>query len=730
MKISFCDVFIKNSDPISAQAGGLFKAELEKRTGSAVAQSGKFCFEFRIENESDAEDFSLRKTDGGFLFCAHRLRGLIYAYSLLLRKAEFADGYISVDGNIAGEYSPEKRIRGHQIGYREIKNTYDMWGEDEFRRYFLDLMMFGMNIYEGIPGGEEEKAGPMTVSGDEMLLRTADICDELDLDVSVWAPTSYSESDEDVKKRIHGTYFKMKKLDVLFIPGSDPGDMAPKDLLARCKMIKSEFKKYGRNISIWVSAQAPHNQPDWGENFLEQLKTAESFIDGVIYGPNHAMSMDALFSAVDGKYPMRFYPDITHSVRCEYPVHYDKNDWHYTFACGMGRESIDPRANEYAELYEKVKKYFCGSVSYSDGIHDDVNKIIFSALDFDSSQSAEEILNDYSRAFFYKTDCKKITDIILSLEKNWEGNPALNNQIESTYLSAASMLKKYPGLKNNFRFIMLLFRAECDLLIKKRFVYESALVKKAEEKIRENDVDSAKRILSQDYDSEYIILREKIDEHAELLYRLIGMQLDSSRFGGAYWERGCTLETIDRPVTDRQFLLRKISEGCSAEKLNKIIERCSVKDGEIYFSFCTDGMGKIDRQTEDFYLEFRGDKPENDGSIPVNLLNGFDHFNFRYTCRLEKRNYLLKVTYKDRSFSDSACLTVKINGTAIYSGFPYGGIKNEQYAKEFLPDGYVFIIYKIPENLIGKAETFIEISEPSRGFLISEFFIVGDEENE
>ena len=141
-------------------------------------------------------------------------------------------------------------------------------------------------------------------------------------------------------------------------------------------------------------------------------------------------------------------------------------------------------------------------------------------------------------------------------------------------------------------------------------------------------------------------------------------------------------------------------------------------------------MGKIDRQTEDFYLEFRGDKPENDGSIPVNLLNGFDHFNFRYTCRLEKRNYLLKVTYKDRSFSDSACLTVKINGTAIYSGFPYGGIKNEQYAKEFLPDGYVFIIYKIPENLIGKAETFIEISEPSRGFLISEFFIVGDEENE
>ena len=85
MKISFCDIFIKSCDTVSAEAGGLFKAEIEKRTGSAVAESGEFCFEFIIENESAAEDFSVEKTDGGFVFRAHRLRGLIYAYSLFLR---------------------------------------------------------------------------------------------------------------------------------------------------------------------------------------------------------------------------------------------------------------------------------------------------------------------------------------------------------------------------------------------------------------------------------------------------------------------------------------------------------------------------------------------------------------------------------------------------------------------------------------------------------------------
>ena len=730
MKINFCEIFLKASCPVSQKAAELFKNETELRAKTPVNPSGRFCFEFVVENESDDESFSVTKTDDGFVFCAHRLRGLIYAYSLFLRKAEICGDAFILNEDITGTYSPEKKIRGHQIGYRAINNTYDMWDENQFRRYFLDLMMFGMNIYEGIPGGKDEVAFPMKMTGDEMLIKTAEICDELDLDVSVWAPTGYDESDEQVIERIHSTYFKMKKLDVLFIPGSDPGDLAPKDLFSRCKLIKNEFEKNSRKISIWVSAQAPHNQPEWGAEFLEQLSFAEEFIDGVIYGPNHAMSLDALFKAVGGRFPMRFYPDVTHSVRCEYPVHYKVNDWHYTFASCFGRESVDPRPKEYASLYEETKKYFCGSVSYSDGIHDDVNKVIFSALDFDSSQTAETVLNDYARAFFYKSDCKKIADLVLSLEKNWEGNPALNEGIENTYQKANELIKAYPFLEENFRFIMLLFRAECDLLIKKRFVFESELLKKAEGKIIENDLSSAKKILETDYDSDYKNLREKIDLHAKTLNKLIGMQLDVERFGGTHWERGCTLETLDRPITDRLYFLNKINDGCTAESLKIIINRCRVKDGEIYFSFCTDGMGKADRQTDDFYLEFCGDKPVNNGRMPMVLLNAFDHYNFRYTCRLAKKGCLLKVTFKDRRFEENAELCIRINGAVVYCGFPYGGERQAEYEKNFLPEGYVHVVYKLPKDLINDGENVLYIEEPSRGFMITEFFIVGDEENE
>lgn len=731
MIFNFEDISLRFTDPAAEKAARLFADEIKLRTNvGAFAPEGRIVFDFVIKDKSDNESFTVQQTENGIIFTAHRLRGLIYAYSLFLRRSVFNGSFAETSEEIFGTFSPEKKIRGHQIGYRAINNTYDKWTEKEYKRYFLDLMMFGMNIYEGIPGGKEEMRAPMTMTGDEMLIKTSAVCDELDLDVSVWAPTGYGETDEQIICKIHDVYFKMKKLDVLFIPGGDPGDMKPADLFARCKMIKNEFDFYGKNISIWVSAQAPHDQPDWGKDFLSQLEDRPDYIDGIIFGPNHAMSLPALYDALHGDYPIRFYPDVTHSVRCEYPVHFEKNDWHYAFACCFGRESADPRPLEYKHLYDITKDYLCGSVSYSDGIHDDVNKVIFSALDFDSSQGTQTILNDYARAFFYKTDYKKITDLILSLEKNWEGDPAENDGIFSTYNKAVSLLKSCPELKNNFRFVMLLFRAECDLLIKTRFEKETAIVKKAKQKILENDITSAKEILLADLDEDYKNLRKKTDDHAAALYDLIGMQLDVARFGGTHWERGCTLESIDRPITDRQYLLGKISRGYDAEELKRIISRCDVQDGEIYFSFCTDGMGKIDRQTDDFYLDFRGDRPENDGSIPVALLNLYDHYDFRYTCRLKADiDRVLKVTFKERPFEKSAALSVKLNGNVIYNGAPYGGTADLK-EDDLLPDGYVQARYVLPKELLKDGNNIIEISERSRGVLIAELFIVGDEKNE
>lgn len=713
----------------AVKAAEIFADELKKRTGKdfCISDEADADFYFEIAEASECESFSISEKNGGILFSAHRLRGLIYAYSMFLRKAEFRNG-IRLVKDICGDYAPEMPIRGHQIGYRDANNTYDKWDSEQYRRYFLDIMAFGANVYEGIPGDESEKNSFMEMSGNEMLAVTSEICRELDLDMSSWHPEEKSRDDDEAVRLAVEAYSKLVKLDCLFVPGGDPGDLMPDALFERCRKIKEAVKAYHPNLKIWISAQAPHEYEDWGEKFTEEIQKNPDFLEGVIFGPNHAMTLPELRKAVPEKYPIRFYPDVTHNVRSEYPVHFDKNDWNYAFACTLSRESINPRPYEYKYLYEITREYLCGSVSYSDGINDDVNKIIFSACDFDSSCDVKEVLEDYARMYLPEIEAEEFADCVIMLEQNWVGRPAENEGIEKTLASLQNIGKKYPEVNENFRYIMCLFRAECDVLVRRRFIFETELVKKAEEKIFAGDVESAKESLEKDYDCEYKKLRESIDAHGADLYRLIGMQLDVEHYCGKSWERGCTLETIDRPVTDRQYLLARIAEGTDAKRLTALIKRNDVADGEVYFSFALDGVDKLTPQIGEFYMDFEGDTPKNDGTYPMALVSIYDHYSLRFDFDVEKdTDYILEVTYYNRKFKENAVdFCVNINGTEIYHGVPYSESVDEKMA-ELLPGGYIPAVYKIPSELVKDGKISALITEPTRGFLVSEFRIVKGE---
>ncbi|MCQ2479497.1 MAG: hypothetical protein MJ120_02560, partial [Clostridia bacterium] len=457
---------------VALKGAELFADEMKKRTAVdfLINEDSDAVFYFEISDPSDCESFEISEKDGGIVFTAHRLRGLIYAYSMFLRKAVFSDGKIELVKDICGEYSPEMPVRGHQIGYRDANNTYDLWDAQQYRRYFLDIMAFGANIYEGIPGGDDEKNSFMAMSGNEMLAVSSEICKELDLDMCSWHPEEKSRDDETAVRLAVEAYSALVKLDCLFVPGGDPGDLMPCELFERCRKIKEAVKEYHPNLKMWISAQAPHEYEDWGEKFAEEIKKCPDFLEGIIFGPNHAMTLPELRECVPQKYPIRFYPDVTHNVRSEYPVHFEENDWSNVFASTLSRESINPRPREYKHLHDITKEYVCGSVSYSDGINDDVNKIIFSASDFDSSCTAEEALEDYSRMYLWETDAKEFADCVMMLEENWVGHPAQNEGIEKTLSALQKIGGDTPEINENFRYIMCLFRAECDALVRRRFI--------------------------------------------------------------------------------------------------------------------------------------------------------------------------------------------------------------------------------------------------------------------
>src|SRR5437588_1918279 len=100
------------------------------------------------------------------------------------------------------------------------------------------------------------------------------------------------------------------------------------------------------------------------------------------------MDLRRLRKAVPAKYPIRNYPDITHSRQCQFPV----PDWDVAFAVTEGRESINPRPEDQAIIFKKTQPYTIGFLTYSEGCNDDVNKTIWSALGWDPDSNLRDIL--------------------------------------------------------------------------------------------------------------------------------------------------------------------------------------------------------------------------------------------------------------------------------------------------------------------------------------------------
>ncbi len=723
MKYNFNDFKIIANDETAKKAASIFAQEIALRaeyTPEICDKCENHFILLEIKNPNGAEDFSIEHKDNKIVITAHRFRGLIYGIGEFLRKAEFNGGNILLCRNISCKKVPSMKIRGHQLSYTDMNNTLDMWTPEDYERYILDLMFFGLNTVEADSGVREEQSVLMKYTQKEILKAMSEICLKLDLDLSVWHELWKKDSDEETLAKMHFLYDDLPKLDIIFPPGGDPGDMQGDEFIKRCIKIKREMRKIFPEIQVWPSAQAPHQYSDWGENFLSEMAKLPEEIDGIIYGPNHAFPLDEMRRKIDAKYPFRLYPDIGHNVRCETPVHFDSDDWHYSLAATLSREAVNPRPSEYRHYHRITRPYVDGSVTYSEGVNDDLNKFVWSALDFDSNANLRESVCDYCRAFYPETDAEKLADLLISFEKNWYGDPVENDGIDKTFYGFTSLAESAPDLMKNWRFVLHLFRAYCDKIVRDRRIFELKLIDEAKILIYKNEIQSAIEILKTDFDDSYKERRKKLDELAEILFKLIGIQLDVENYHGMNWERGCTLDTIDNPVTDRAYLINKLTEN--PDSAIALLERNKVAKDEYYFSFAEHGFEVCGKQTGEYYMNFQGDTNKN-SALPMCMTKVYDHFNFSTTVAgLTGGNYKLRITYKNRKNDEIVHHKITINGFVIHDGKQFGGEVDEKFTALHLTDGYVSVVYDVPKEYIENGCATLEITEPLDGFMISEFW--------
>lgn len=494
-------------------------------------------------------------------------RGVLFAVGQFLRTAELTRNKIRFDQKNEIATSPAYPIRGHQVGYRNTANSWDSWTPAQFEKYFRELAIFGTNAIENIPFQDGPLGPHMKFTREEMNLKLSEICNRYDLDYWVWTPADGDLSNEDVFQagvKKHAEFYKnTPRLDGVFFPGGDPGDNHPKYVLPFLKAIAAELKKYHPNAGVWISLQGfNYEQVDYFYDYL--AKNNPDWLAGVVSGPSSPDMAETRYR-LPAKYKHRHYPDLTHTVRCQYPT----ENWDQAFALTEGREVCNPQPFYYAKVHNRFAPFTDGFISYSDGSHDDINKVVWSQMGWNPDKDVTEVVTEYSRFFFGDAVAKSGANGILALERNWVGPVEENGGVETTLAFWQNLEQQHPELKGNWRWQQLAMRAYYDAYVRRRKIYEQNLEKeanlilaKATEMGSEKVMNEALAIVNK-ADSERVSpeLRQRVFDYCEALWKSVGAQTSVKKYNASGAERGAILDFIDYPLNNRWWL---------ADEFNKI----------------------------------------------------------------------------------------------------------------------------------------------------------------
>ncbi len=571
------------------KSASMLAEEIEKRTQlrlkiqSQRAQGTAIVLERGTQAEA-AEGFSLTSTGTVVTVAGKDDRGVLFGTGYLLRQLRMGRQRLELPSDLKITTAPKVTIRGHQLGYRPKTNAYDAWSVPMWDQYIRELAIFGTNTVELIPPRSDDDADSphFPLPPMEMMVEMSRICDEYGLDVSIWYPAmdkDYSDpaTVEFALKEWAEVFKRLPRINAVFVPGGDPGHTQPKYLMAMLEKQTASLHKYHPKAQMWIAPQGFNK--DWMEEFLGIIRAEPRWLSGVVFGPQSRLPLAELRERTPKRYPIRLYPDITHSFASQYPV----PDWDAAFSLTEGREGINPRPLGEAAIFRSSVPYSVGFVSYSEGCNDDVNKFVWSGLGWNPEADVKTILTDYSRFFISDQVATGFAEGLLALERNWKGPLLSNAGVDTTLLQFQEMERKAtPQMRANWRFQEAIYRANYDGFLRSRLLTETEQEEKALGELQSarragslTAVSSAESTLDADMRTERTReLRARVFELAEGLFNSIRMQLSVSRYRAIGLRRGANLDGIDSGLNDRGWLKERFAEvralSSESDRLAKI----------------------------------------------------------------------------------------------------------------------------------------------------------------
>lgn len=435
------EVTVADSSVLIANIGSLLMRRITERTGIASGREEQTTLRIQLALKPGigAEGFEISAfaTDT-VLIAGNDYRGLLYGVGKFLRTSRHQDGAFTPT-DWRGVSLPDKPVRGIYFA-THFYNYYQTAPIEDVQRYIEDLSLWGMNTlmvwfdmhhFDGLADGEAQALL-------QRLKRYMEKAKALGLDVGfiTIGNEGYNNSPEALRavpSGGRGGYYPSA------VCPSKPGGMdyiltIVGEFMDEIKYLEPDY------VCIWPYDQGGCGgsccQP-WGSNgFMKCAESLSTMAKAKVPGIKTILSTwyfdkrewDAVRADLTGKAEQKWvdivlaehvagYHQVLDDMPSSYPVvAFPEISMHATFP--WGGFGASPLPDRIKTLWLGTKDGLSGGFPYSEGIFEDMNKVVSLQLYWDEEADIDTVMAEYIAYEFSDRAVSPVLEVVRTLEQN------------------------------------------------------------------------------------------------------------------------------------------------------------------------------------------------------------------------------------------------------------------------------------------------------------------------
>lgn len=478
---------INDSSDIEKNIASILVSRIQERSNARfVNNAAELQIILKIKQGIGSEGFSITDTPSGAVeIIGNEERGLLYGVGKFLRTSSYDNGFVVSAWR--GTSVPQCPVRGIYFAVH-FNNFYEAAPAGKVERYLEDLALWGMNsiVFHFPPqqfNGFDDPAAKKNIEKIHDLMLTAK---RLGIKVGLieclnigfmTAPKEYyyQPFPDDLHRRgnlgvllcpsnPNCSDYLLKQWDQLtdelgvkpdfFIswpydeggcgcdkcwPWGSNGFLKISKQV--CDMIKRKNPECKFILSTWMFDTPPAGE--W-EGLTKALKN-QDWVDGIMADAHEDFPRYPLDNEIPGKLPLINFPEISM---------WGQGPW--------GGYGANPLPARFQRLWNQSSIKLSGGFPYSEGIYEDINKVICLQFYWNKARTAKDIVKEYISSQFSPEAVEKVTQAIDIMESNHHRDE-ITQSAEEAFKLICDVNKSLPEeVKRSWRWRILFLRAQID----------------------------------------------------------------------------------------------------------------------------------------------------------------------------------------------------------------------------------------------------------------------------